>query len=64
MRRAGMQCCTQQKERKLNATAEGGRNKTNQRGAHAFGVRRRGWAQGSSKNLLLRRILYKQSRGE
>ena len=33
-------------------------------GAHAFWVRRRGWAQGSSKNLLLRRILYKQSRGE
>jgi hypothetical protein len=36
-RRAGMQCCTQQKERQLNATAEGGRNKTNQRTSACIG---------------------------
>lgn len=32
---AGMQCCTQQKERQLDATAEDGRNKTNQRAGEA-----------------------------
>lgn len=35
--RAGMQCCTQQKERQLNATAERGRNKPNERACACIG---------------------------